>query len=343
MTKLLSLTGQFDVPGYRTGLEVLVLLAEAVDGAFSSPGAVDLLDASEKGDWIDLLFLLGNLNVDSKTKVSDTKNIGDLWDAYLGTNDLKILEPRVLAVFQKARRSSIARATADGPIVNYLDAANRSGHNIAREILKKYGLATLLPSSRVPVEVFYDGTGETYCAGSHLWTNEIRWAYQALEQALPGVVVSEFVFAHEYLSHLAPQNKYLNSTIREQWLVAALRHGLETDKLGPYWKIRLWPRYRTALESHVTGLAKILQPDASPVRYSGLRGAEEALRSLSLMNPSLFEKLTREILASKDDTKLTTDAMRVAKALTYRGLPAVPRNNSLTISSLADILDPPKP
>lgn len=343
MAKTVTLTGDFEVPAYRAGLEVLLLLAEAVHRVFSADGTIDLLDRSEQGDWVELLSLLGKLNVDSQTRITETIRIGDLWDSYLRTNDLRILEPKAVAVFQSARDSSIAQAIARVSIVDYLDKANHSGHDIARQILKKHGMAELLPASPVSVEVFYDGPGEKYCAGSSIWTNQIRWAYQPVAHALTGTVLADFVFAHEYLSHLAPCNKYLSSTIREQWLVAALRQGLEDDKLGPYWKIRLWPRYRSALESHVTGLARILQPDASVVRYSGLRGAEENLRVLSIKDRSLFWRLTREILESRDDARLAEDAMLIAKALAYHGVPDLSKNNIIGINDLARVMNSKTP
>jgi hypothetical protein len=329
----------FALPAYKAGVEVLLLLAEAINEVFSSTGTIDLLDRSEEGDWIELLALLGKLTADPQTKIVETARIGELWDNYFRQNDVKKLEAEVLDVFQAARDMSVARATATS-LTQYLDAANDWGHKTARQILKKHGVTQLLPASPVVVEVFYDGPGEKYCAGSSLWTKKIRWAYQPVSHALMGVVLADFVFAHEYLSHLAARNKHLSSTIREQWLVAALRQSLEDDKLGPFWKIRLWPRYRSDLESHVIALAKIVHPDASVVRYSGFQGAEEQLRVLCMKYPDLFWKLTREILASKNNSRLASDATQIAKGLANRGLPDLDTSKINKISDLAAIIGP---
>lgn len=338
MSKSVELTSDFALPAYRAGVDVLLLLADSIAEVFSAAGIIDLLDRSEQGDWIELLSLLGKLSTDSQTRVSETRLIADLWKAYFLQNDVQKLEEEVLGVFRAACDKSVARANSGSSSVGYLDAANKSGHNIARQVLERHGVARILPASPVPVEVFYDGPGEKYCAGSSLWTNEIRWAYQPVPHSLAGAILADIVFAHEYLSHLVPRNKNLSSTIREQWLVAALRQSLEADKLAPYWKIRLWPRYRSALESHVTALAKILQPDASVVRYSGLRGAEEMLRTFSIKHSVLFWSLTKEILESRNDPKLASDAMQIARGLANRGLPELRGRKVRTISDLAGIV-----
>jgi hypothetical protein len=340
MSKTVELTNDFALPAYQAGIEVLLLLADAINEVFSATGIIDLLDGSEQGDWIELLSLLGKLNIDPQTRVSETRLIADLWETYFRQNDVRKLEEEVLGVLRMSRDKSVARASSGSSIVDYLNAANDSGHNIARQILKKHGVAQILPALPVPVEVFYDGPGEKYCAGSSLWTNQIRWAYQPVSHSLAGAILADLVFAHEYLSHLVPRNKHLGSTIREQWLVAALRQGLEDDKLAPYWKIRLWPRFRSALESHVTGLARILQPDASVVRYSGLRGAEEMLRAFSIKHTDLFWRLTKEVLESKNDPQLAFDAIQIARSLSNRGLPELRGRKIRTISDLAAIVGP---
>jgi hypothetical protein len=338
MGTTVQLNSDFDLPAYRTGLEVLLLLAEAINEVFSSQQTMDLLDGSEHGNWIELLRLLGDLNVDPQCRVSQTTHIGDLWDAFFHQNDVKNLETQLLGVFQAVRDKSVARAKSGNPITVYLDATNKLGHNIVTKILKKRDVEQLITPDPIPVEVFYDGPGGQYCAGSSLWTNKIRWAYQPVPHSLWGALLADLVFAHEYLSHLVPRNKYLGSTVREQWLVAALRRALEEDKLVLYWKIRLWTPYRSALESHVTKLARILQPDASVVRYSGLQGAEENLRWLDIKHTKLFWRLTVEILRSKNDREIAAKAAHIAERLAHRGVPAIDERKVHSISELDEYL-----
>jgi hypothetical protein len=338
MPSTVQLTKDFDIPAYLAGLEVLLHLAAAVTDAFSPKGIIDVLDASERGDWIALLFLLGKTHTDPQTRVVDTQRIDDVWQAYFLLNDVKHLEDQVLQILQQARAKSVASATAKHHIVSYLEVANDNGHSIAKQILKKHGLAQLLPAAPVQVEVFHDGSGTHYCAGTSRSTGQIRWAYQPLKHALPGTILADFVFAHEYLSHLVPRNKHLNSTIREQWLVAALHHSLDDGKLGPYWKLRLWPHFRSALVSHVTSVATIIEPEASPVRYSGIQGAEEALRTLSVKDGPFFWQLTKEILESDDDQSVALAGHTVAKSLTYRGLGCLKGVKQLKLQDLSTLL-----
>jgi hypothetical protein len=328
----------FALPAYRTGVEVLLLLAEAINEVFSSPGAIDVSDSSKQGDWISLLRLLGKLNVDPQTRISQTALISDLWDTFFRQNDVKGLENQVLALFKNARDRSVARATSGTSIVGYLDQANELGHGMVRKLLKKHGADKLLAPSPTAVEVFYDGAGQNYCAGSSIWTNRIRVAYQSVPHALLGTVIADLVFAHEYFSHLVPRNKHLNSTVREQWLVAALREALEEDKLALFWKTRLWTPYRSALESHVVALARVAQPDASVVRYSGVQGAEEQLRLLAAKHRKLFWHLTVEVLKSNDDREIAEKASQIATSLATRGLPTLVAAKIRSINDLANII-----
>ena len=330
--------GDFALPAYHTGVEVLFLLAEAINEVFSAKGVIDILDSSEQGDWIGLLRLLGQLSVDPQTRVGDISQIKNLWAIFFLHNDVKNLEPQILAIFEEVGDRCIFRAAVGRQTESYLDGANDSGHSIVRKILKKHSVVGLLPSAPVPVEVFYDGPGQMYCAGSHLWTNRIRLAYQPVPHALMGAIIADLVFAHEYFSHFVPKNKHLDATIREQWLVAALRGAMEDDRLVPYWKSRLWTPYRTALESHVTALAKIVQPDASVVRYSGLQGAAENLRVLDIRNGPAFWRLTAQILRSRSDPEVVDKASQIARHLAHGGVPPLTSSKVLNINDLYEIL-----
>jgi hypothetical protein len=219
-----------------------------------------------------------------------------------------------------------------------LKEANGEGHKIAKSILAKHGIGGLLAASPVLLEVFYDGTGQEYCAGSSAVSKMIRWAYQPVQHALAGAMIAEHIFAHEYLSHLAPKNNHLDLTIREQWLVAALRGVLEEDAARPYWKNRLWEPYRGALEDHAVSVARLIDARASANDFSGYQGAERVLMALYNKDKALFWSLTVEILNQKPSDKLAEQALRVARRLTSRGTRGLNVSKVITLKELAELI-----
>ena len=247
------LSETFDVPAIRLGLDSLLLIGRAVREALSQPGAIDSFDASRGGSWIEIITSLGKLVVDREHRISEISEVGDLWSTFFGYNCVKKLGPEARAVLENARARCIGDATAKKNLLGDLQVANAEGHRLVRKKLMALGANSFHPSTPLSIEVFYDESGKEYCAGSSKITNRIRWAYQPVAHGLCAVVLGDFLYAHEYLSHLIPENSWLDSTIREQWLVAALVTAFRDDSSRPNWKNRLWPS--TARRLHVIFLS----------------------------------------------------------------------------------------
>jgi hypothetical protein len=338
MATTIRLTEDFENPVHRAGLEIILLLAKALGEVLSKPGASDTFDRSEKGSWLEVILLLGQLETDRETAVYETAEIGKLWEKLLGLNSLAEYELELIELLKEARDKSIEYAKKADAGLTYLKEANEEGHKIAKSILAKHGIGGLLATNPVLLEVFYDGRGEEYCAGSSAMSKMIRWAYQPLPHALAGALIAEHIFAHEYLSHLAPRNNHLDLTIREQWLVAALRGALEEDTARPYWKNRLWEPHREAMEGHAVSVRRLVDARASANDFSGYQGAERVLMALFNKDKALFWSLTVEILHQKSNDKLAEQALRVARGLTSRGTKGLKLRKGMTLKELGELM-----
>jgi hypothetical protein len=338
MATNIRLTEEFKNPVHRAGLEVVLLLATALGHVLSKPGATDIFDRSDTGSWLEVVRLLGQLQTDRETAVYNTSEVGKLWEKLFGLNSLAEYEPELIELLKEARDRCIEYAKKADVGLTYLKEANQEGHKIAKSILAKHGIEGLLATSPVFLEVFYDGTGQEYCAGSSAVSKMIRWAYQPLQHALAGALIADRIFAHEYLSHLAPKNNHLDPTIREQWLVAGLRGVLEEDTGRPYWKNRLWEPYREALEDHAVSIARLGDARASANDFSGYQGTERVLMALYNKDKVLFWALTVEILNQKPSDKHAEQALRVARGLTSHGTKGLKRRKSMTMQELDQLI-----
>jgi hypothetical protein len=335
------LTEDFGNPTHRDGLEIMLLLAQGLGGALSEPGAIEIFERSDSGSWLEVIKLLGKLQKDKETAIYEAKKIAKVWEKLFGLNSLAEYEPELIAILEKARDKCIVYSKDPGSGVAYLIRANGEGHKIAKSILEKHKLGHLLPDKPVFLEIFYDEAGKEHCAGSSLLTNMIRWAYQPLPHMLAGAILAEYIFAHEYLSHLAPKNEHLDLAIREQWLVAALRGVMEEDGSRPYWKNQLWDPYRTDLEGHAVAIAKLTDAQASANDFSGYQGVERVLNALYYKDRALFWSLTVEILGQKSDEKLAERALRVARGLASKGIKAISSGKHMKLKELEESIGGP--
>jgi hypothetical protein len=328
MSNQVQLTESFKLPGYRAGLEVLLFLSRSLRKTFSEQGVIETFERSRNSSWLKVVNVFGALKVDPEFTAYETGQISDLWDAFFRLNTIKQLEPQLQVILKEARDKCLAAVNAKEDCLSELQLANKDGYAIVKSILIENGLETLMPPNPLPIEVFYDSAGQEYCAGSSRWTNIIRWGYQPVAHSLAGAIIGELLFAHEYLSHLVPKNDFLDQTIREQWLVAALRGAILEDSSRAYWKNKLWPLYRSKLLSHVEGVARKLAPDASSVSFSGCEGAEDVLSYFYIKDRESFWRLTSEILRQEPDQETARNATEVACTLSNRG-PSVLGGNKL--------------
>lgn len=340
MPKRVTLTERFDNPGIRVGLDILFILARALDESLSGDGTADLFDRSEEGSWQEVIQQLGRLQSDPNSRVADKNKIDALWSTFFALNPIKNLyEPELISVLHECRDKSVAYAKGSEDPLDYLERANDDGHDIARKILAGCELEKQLGAKPAAVEIFYDEPGEHYCAGTDPETKTIRWAFQPVSHALAGVIMAERIFAHEYLSHVAPRNSLLDLTIREQWLVSALKAALEADDSRPYWKNRLWSPYHDDLQSHALEVAKKLKPgSATPRRFSGYPGVLPITDALYYKEHALAHSLTAEILGQKKSQELADLVLEVAKGLVGQGISQLDLSKVNNLNGLAELL-----
>src|SRR6266852_3534505 len=104
MPKRVTLTGNFDNPGIRVGLDILLILARTLDECLSADGTADLFDRSNEGSWLEVIQELGRLQSDPNSRVADKNKIDDLWSAFLALNPIKKLyEPELISVLRGCR------------------------------------------------------------------------------------------------------------------------------------------------------------------------------------------------------------------------------------------------
>lgn len=339
MQKRIKLTEEFDNPGIRGGLDVLLILARTIDESLSG-GAADEFDRSDEGGWIEVIQRLGQLQSESDTRVAGRAKIGDLWKTFLDLNPIKkTYEPELIAILETWRDQSVAYAQSSQDPLLYLEHLNEEGHEIAREVLAELKLPKQLGAKPVEIRIFSDPPGQHYCAGTNAETKTIHWAFQPVSHGLAGMVMADRILAHEYLSHLAPTNSFLELTIREQWLVSSLRTYLEEDLSKPYWKNRLWDTYHKDLLAHTIWVAKTMNPlSAKPQSFSGYPGVEEATTTLHYKDRKLSRNLAVELLTQKEGEAGAELALRVAKGLAGKGVSRLDLSKVKNLKGLDELL-----
>jgi hypothetical protein len=217
------------VPAVEDTVWISELLAEAVHRILAHD---EFLYGYEEVEIsaVDLPRILGNsaaqyipgLGVSTLDKRSAERisTLRDIWGGFLRENRIKKLAPKIVSAFEQQRDETIESLRTGAFSFDYLERANESGHSFVRAFLKKEKLDPRVPHEPVSVFVLHDPNATTYCAASDRFTESIRWAHQVVPHALSGMVLADHIFAHEYLSHLAPESSELSRSVLERWLVA---------------------------------------------------------------------------------------------------------------------------
>jgi len=306
---------QFDAPSLRAGLEVMLLLARTMREAFERDDAAGCLEG-EEFSWIDAIGWLGSAAAREVPQFQQVTEIADLWKSFLARAEIRNLPKDARAVLRRARDRSVRAARTKTSPLSDFDQANAAAYQKVQIVLTPHKLDHLLPSVPVPMEVFHDPEGKEYCASASRLTGKIRWSFQPqLAHPLYGLIILDYIFAHEYLSHLVPRNPHLGLSIQERWLVATLRRGIIHDQSEPYWKRVLWTTYRDALIRYVQREEERLKPDSMVTSFFGTALAEDSAHDLFLTNQPSFWGITTEILGQGDDKSGARRAAKVVEGL----------------------------
>jgi hypothetical protein len=326
---------EFAAPSLHVGLEVMLLLAKTMREAFERDDAAGCLEG-ENYSWIDAIGWLGSAAAREVPQFQKVIEIADLWKSFLAKAEIRNLPRDSLAVLTRARNRSVNAARKKASRLSDFDVANATAYQKVRAVLTPHKIHDLLPLKPVSIDVVYDAEGKEYCASASRLTGKIRWAYQPqLAHLLHGLIILEYLFAHEYLSHLVPRNPHLDLTIQERWLVVALRRGIIHDPNESYWKRVLWTTYRNALVRYVQREEERLKPDSMVTSFFGASLVEDSALELYLANQPSFWGITTEVLGQGDDP---VGAKRASKAV--EGLGRVQSQlNSNKVYKIKDLIE----
>lgn len=333
---------QFDPSFEDTSLQaqfrILVALSRALSHAFNQPATLLTLEAARlSGNQV-----VGHLGTIFAAHIEDgVEEVGaidGIWDAAFANPKLRSRSGPFREILEAVRAQSLVELQKPDSFSD-LGVANIEAHRFTKETLKKHGLAELLPAEPACIEIFTDLTAVHFCAGTSRIAHKIRWAYQQVPHALEGLLIADLVLAHEYLSHLVPINSHLDQSVREAWLVSALRESFQLNPSVPHWKRLLWADHRSRLYRHFLKVREAIPGPPSAVLFEGFPGLDEQAIRLHARNTTQFWKFTGAILEYPDGREGAEDIAWLLHELVTRateGLNEIISRKHMNIDDLVD-------
>jgi hypothetical protein len=316
-------------------LEAMVRIANAVRSVLEKTDFSDE-DPGQKFTWISAVEVLAKCAAAQVPQFNSVSDLPNFWISFLASQPVQNLPTRYQQFLADVRNQSLAakQATAE----SLLDQANKAGLKRIKALLKSKGIAQEPPSSAVKVDLVYDSLGKEFCAAASPYSESIRWAFQPkLEHCLYGLICVEYVFAHEYLSHLVPKNHAIDISFKEQWLVVALNQAVVKAKSESVWERHLWAFYRERLKDHVDREVHKSDPDALKSSSFGDLLAKDTAVVLYLMHPKTFWNLTGEMMGNGEDEELAEAASEIMEQLDLENA-LLDTNKVYSINDLLDII-----
>ncbi|MBI1749802.1 MAG: hypothetical protein HY234_09125 [Acidobacteria bacterium] len=295
---------KFTAPAVLAKLKALLLLARALQPQLRRL----CLTADFRENPINSLEIirkLGGYYQNNVESIEEPDNVMAVWGQFeqdLEINRLPRTVAPVLADIREALETHLAGS--EDPIV-LLAQANQSGYELLRSILHAYGLGELLPPAPARLFLDYDPKLESYCASTSRADGQIHWAFHLRGYALSGAILGDLVFAHEYLSHLVPRNRYLSRDITEGWLVVALCEEVREKALDfeeARWKLALLDIFRNDLAEVVTQVRRATSGQ-SLLPFTSKASVTALARSLYFHSPQTFWRLTQAILTLRGQSE----------------------------------------
>jgi hypothetical protein len=328
----------FQGSAIQTEFRILRALARVMRDSLDQPASITAFEESGlSANYV--VAHLGSIAAAHMTEgIEDVSAITGIWDAYFASPKIRYAHDACRATLEAARARSLVEVNREDSLSD-LTAANKSAYGLVKDTLAKYGFGKLMPGTPACMEIFYDPAATHFCAGSIRMAQQIRWAHQPVSHALEGLLISDLILAHEYLSHMAPLNSYLDQTVREAWLVGALRETLHITRGIQAWKRVLWIQYRSDLSQHILKIQQAHPDVASAVRLEGLLGVEEQVIRLHAKNTAVFWRLTGEILEQPDDPETAQEITWLLNELVTMGGQGIALVISLNKMTLQNLLD----
>jgi hypothetical protein len=318
--------------------QILLAMADGLRLILNRADTVRILDAGDLAT-ANLVTHLGTVAARHiNNGISHVKQLDGVWNACFADPFISNAPAACRKLLETARSHSLASIKRQQDFRD-LETSNRSAYQFIHETLKKYGLAQLMPAKPCILELFYEPAAKLFCAGSYRGAMRIRWTFQPVNHALTAILVSDFILAHEYLSHIVPHNSYLDRSVREGWLAAALEETLYVTPLPEIWRRGLWGQYKQDLYNHYLKVWQALPQASTSVRYRGPFGLEEQATRLHTRSPVQFWSLTGTVLAQQEDSDGAEDIRWLMNEIAYRGdetLSLIASRNPLTLEGLLE-------
>lgn len=333
---------QFDPSFEDTSLQaqfrILVALARALSHGLNQPATFLAFErAGLSGNQV-----VGHLGAIIAAHIEDgveeVNAIDGIWDAaFAGPKFRNTIGP-CRDILEAIRAQSLAELPKPNSFFD-LATANAAAHRFTKETLKKHGLDELLPAEPARVEIFADLTAVHFCAGTSRMAHKIRWAYQQVPHALEGLLLADLILSHEYLSHLVPINSHLDQSVREGWLVSALRETFQSVPSVPRWKRALWVDHRSHLYRHFLKVQESLPGPPSAVLFEGFSALDEQAIRLHAKSTTQFWKFTGAILERPESQEGAKDIAWLLYELVRRATEGIDHLMSRKHMDIDDLVD----
>lgn len=290
--EVLDFANDFEAPVVKARLNALLLLARSVRVYLT-----DLFRETEaerdKAEWHQVLTVLAKTFAGQIGTINETTEVILIWNQFSNSTIVARLGPRskhVLNLMLEHLNESLK--VADGAAIDYLTEANQRAALYVRSLAERHKFANAAAVSVVPVFVYFDPKAELFCASTARLAGRICWGLQLKEYSFYEVLILDWVFEHEYLSHLLPQNKYLSRSVREIWLTSVLREEHHNVSPERHTALFLWEKFRHELAMHF---------HASSDELFGPARMDLLTAKIFFYSPVLFWELTSDILSLDDD------------------------------------------
>jgi len=291
----------------------------------------------QKFTWISAVEILAKAAAKQVPKFDKAADLNNFWVSFLASKDVQSMPRRYRKFLGAVRDRSLALSKLNA--LSVLDKANKVGYERVKALLKSKGIKQKPPGSAVPVELVYDSEGKEFCAAASPYRQSIRWAFQPkFEHCLYGLMCLDYVFAHEYLSHLVPTNPSMDVSFSEQWLVVALNRAVVNTSSEPISQRHLWAFYRKRLESHVEREIDKIDPDTLKSPSLGGLLVKDTANFIYILNPNTFWSLTGEMMGDGDDDQLANAAMRIMEDFDPDRI-QLDKANTYSINDLQELMD----
>jgi hypothetical protein len=232
-----------------------------------------------------------------------------IWEVFLKKTFLATASESVKSVLAEIGSALRRKVETGHNPLEFVDRANLVAHHKTRDMLTSHGLGHLLSTRPLPVLVKADFDGRSYCAETSPASHWIILHFQYGQHGLWGALVMDYIFRHEYLSHLVPKSAYLRNSVREGWLISTLLEEARNERDNPHASLSAFLLLKFRRE-----LARALGQDEDSI-FSPPDFEMGAVRIRS-GSPLFFWSLNSDILAIDHDAEDASLLDRILMKLT---------------------------